>query len=180
MNDDHNQFECGIWDREGSCLIPLALLETLPVFLRKTIPDEYLDLMGHMNIRWYFDMFAKAGRKFFTAHGLGEDYFRQGNFGVFTLKQYIQYFAEVRVGQTVAVHTRLIGRSPKRFHFMHFMINETTSQLAATFEALITHADLNLRRAAPMPAHIAQQFDATLDRDTGLDWAAPVCGAMRL
>ena len=180
MTIDENQLECGIWDREGSCLIPLALLETLPAYLRKTIPAEYLDIMGHMNIRWYFDMFARSGRKFFTSHGLGEDYFRDGKFGVFTLKQYIQYFAEVRVGQTVTVHTRLIGRSDRRFHFMHFMINETTTQLAATFEALITHADLTIRRSAPMPDHIAQQFDATLVRDEALDWEAPVCGAMNL
>ncbi len=69
---------------------------------RKTIPSDYLDIMGHMNIRWYFDLFAKSGRKFFTSHGLDEDYFRGGNFGVFTLKQFIQYLAEVRVGQTVA------------------------------------------------------------------------------
>lgn len=180
MTVENNHNECGIWNREGSCLIPLALLETLPIYHRKTIPADYLDLMGHMNIRWYFDLFAKSGRKFFTAHGLGEDYFRDGNFGVFTLKQYIQYFAEVRVGQTVAIHIRLIDRSDKRFHFMQFMINETTTQLASTFEALITHADLKIRRAAPMPAHIAQLFDTTLAKDQPLDWEAPVCGAMRL
>jgi acyl-CoA thioester hydrolase len=180
MAAEENQLECGIWDRAGSCLIPLARLETLPRYHRKKIPADYLDLMGHMNIRWYFDMFAKSGRKFFTAHGLGEDYFRDGKFGVFTLKQYIQYFAEVRVGQTVAIHTRLIGRSDKRFHFIHIMLNERTSQLAATFEALITHADLKIRRGAPMPAYIAQKFDATLNKDAKLDWEAPVCGVMRL
>jgi acyl-CoA thioester hydrolase len=180
MTVENNQFECGIWDREGSCLIPLALLVALPVYHRKTIPSDYQDIMGHMNIRWYFDLFAKSGRMFFTAHGLDEDYFRGGNFGVFTLKQFIQYFAEVQVGQAVAIHTRLIGRSDKRFHFMHFMINETTTQLAATFEALITHADLKIRRSAPMPAHIAERFDATLAENEKLEWAVPVCGAMRL
>jgi acyl-CoA thioester hydrolase len=158
----------------------LALLESLPFYHRKTIPSDYQDIMGHMNIRWYFDLFARSGRKFFKSHGLDENYFRGGNFGVFTLKQFIQYFAEVRVGQTVAIHTRLIGRSAKRFHFLHFMINETASQLAATFEALITHADLKIRRAAPMPAQIAQKFDVTLAKDETLDWEAPVCGAMRL
>jgi acyl-CoA thioester hydrolase len=136
--------------------------------------------MGHMNIRWYFDLFAKSARKFFASHGLDDDYFRGGKFGVFTLKQFIQYFAEVRVGQTVAIHTRLIARSEKRFQFMHFMINETTSGLASTFEALITHADLKLRLAAPMPAQIAEKFDATLSKDEALDWEAPVCGAIRL
>ncbi len=172
--------ECGIRDKEGSCRIALALFETLPVYHRKTIPSDYQDIMGHMNIRWYFDLFAKSGRKLFAAHGLDEDYFRGGNFGVFTLKQFIQYFAEVRVGQTVTVHTRLIGRSDKRFHFMHFMINETTAQLSATFEALITHVDLKIRRAAPMPAQIAQRFDTTLAKDEILDWEAPICGVMRL
>ncbi len=180
MTVDNNPPECGIWDREGSCLIPLVLLDTLPAYHRKTIPPDYLDIMGHMNIRWYFDLFAKSGRKFFASHGLDEDYFQSGDFGVFTLKQFIQYFAEVRVGQTVVIHTRLIGRSDKRFHFVLFMINETTNQVAATFEALITHVDLKIRRAAPMPARIAQKFDATLARDAVLDWAAPICGAMRV
>ena len=180
MTVENTQFECGIWDREGSCLIPLAFLETLPVYQRKTIPSDYLDIMGHMNIRWYFDLFAKSGRKFFASYGLDDDYFQSGEFGVFTLKQFIQYFAEVHVGQTVAIHTRLVGRSEKRFQFMHFMINETTSRLASTFEALITHADLKLRLAAPMPAQIAQKFDATLAEYASLDWAAPISGAIRL
>ena len=180
MTVDNSQLECGIWDREGSCLLPLERLEALPEYHRKTIPSDYLDIMGHMNIRWYFDLFAVSGRKFFASHGLDPDYFQGGNFGVFTLKQFIQYFAEVRVGQTVAVHTRLIGRSDKRFHFIHFMINETTTQLASTFEALITHADLKIRRSAPMPVQIAQKFDDTLAIDVALDWAAPVCGAMKV
>lgn len=180
MIAENNQFECGIWDREGSCLIPLAKLGVLPVYYRETIPPAYLDIMGHMNIRWYFEMFAKAGHKFFESHGLDKDYFQVQKAGLFALKHFIQYFAEVQAGQTVSVRTRLVGRSDKRFQCMHFMLNETTAQLAATFEALITHADLKIRRSAPMPAHIAKRFDATLTRDDKLDWEAPVCGVMRL
>lgn len=176
----NDQLECGIWDKEGGCLLPLSLLAALPLYYRETIPDEYLDIMGHMNIRWYFELFAIAGRKFSSSHGLDAAYFKGSDAGVFTLKQFIQYFAEVRAGQTVAVHTRLIGRSDKRIHFINFMVNETTEQLAATFEALITHADLKIRRSAPMPARIAENFDTTLAKDEQLDWQAPVCGAMRL
>ena len=180
MTGENKQLECGVWDRSGSCLIPLDLIEQLPQYLRKTIPPDYLDLMGHMNIRWYFDLFARSSRKFFASHGLNEDYFRRGEFGVFTLKQYIQYFAEVQVGQSVSIHTRLLGRSDRRFHFIQFMINESTAQLSSTFEAMITHADLQMRRAAPMPDQIAGKFDATLAKNEKLDWEAPVCGAMRL
>ena len=81
--------------------------------------------------------------------------------------------------QTVAIRTRLIARSDKRFHFMQFMINETKNQLAATFEALITHADLKIRRAAPMPAEIIQRFDATLSENDKLDWEPPISGAIK-
>jgi len=178
MNNE--QLECGIWDREGGCLIPLALLEMLPIYYRETIPEEYLDLMGHMNIRWYFEMFAKAGHKFFASHGLDPVYFKGRKAGIFALKHFIQYFAEVRGGQTVAVRTRLVGRSDKRFQIMHFMLNETTKQLSATFEALITHADLEIRRSASMPTPIAEKLDTTLAKDEKLDWEAPVCGVMRL
>jgi acyl-CoA thioester hydrolase len=180
MTTENDRLECGLRDKENGCMIPLASLEALPVYHRKTIPSDYQDLMGHMNVRWYFDLFAGSGRKFFKSHGLDQDYFRSGKFGVFALKHFIQYFAEVRVGQTVAIHARLVGRSDKRFHFMLFMINETATQLAATFEALITHADLKIRRAAPMPAEIAQKLDTALAEDAALDWETPVCGAMRL
>ena len=161
-------------------MIPLSLLESLPLYHRKTIPSDYQDIMGHMNIRWYFELFARSGRMFFKFHGLDEDYFRGGKFGVFALKHFIQYFAEVRVGQTVAISARLIARSDKRFHFMLFMINETTAQLASTFEALITHADLKIRRSAPMPPQIVQKFDATLAEYESLDWEAPISGAIKL
>ena len=177
---ENDRAECGIWDKANGCMIPLASLATLPVYHRKIIPSDYEDVMGHMNIRWYFDLFARSGRKFFKAHGLDEDYFRDGKFGVFALKHFIQYFAEVRVGQAIGVHARLIARSDKRFHFMQFMINETTTQLASTFEALITHADLKIRRSAPMPAHIVKKLDATLAGDETLDWEAPISGAMTL
>ena len=179
MIDESDQLECGIWAKDRSCIIPLVSLEALPLYHHKTIPSDYQDIMGHMNIRWYFDLFARAGRKFFKFHGLDEEYFNEGEFGVFALKHFIQYFAEVRGGQTVAIRTRLIARSEKRFHFMQFMINETTTQLAATFEALITHADLKIRRAAPMPAEIAQRLDETLAKDITLDWDAPVSGAIK-
>ena len=50
MTVENNQHECGIWDREGSCLLPLALLEALPEYHRKTILSDYLDIMGiYMN-----------------------------------------------------------------------------------------------------------------------------------
>ena len=91
-------------------------LEELPRYHRKTIPTDYLDVMGHMNIKWYMALYDRAAWNFFFAHGLDETYYREQQAGVFAFKHFIQYYAEVRVGQTVAVRTRLLGRSEKRFH----------------------------------------------------------------
>ncbi|RME43642.1 MAG: thioesterase [Caldilineae bacterium] len=159
-------------------MIPVAKLEALPLFHRQTIPPDYLDLMGHMNIRWYMALYDEAAWKFFESIGMDETYCRTNHAGGMALKQFINYYAEVHAGQTVAIRTRILGRSAKRFHFMHFMVNETTGVLASTMEVLGTHADLNTRRTSPLPPQIAANIDAKLAEYRQLDWEAPVCGVI--
>ena len=82
-----NDLACGIWDREGICLVPIASIEELPVYHRETISDRYLDLMGHMNVRWYMALFDQAAWNYYHSLGLNEDYFRRSHTGIFALKQ---------------------------------------------------------------------------------------------
>ena len=175
-----SESECGIWDKTKECLVPLERLAVLPLYHRETIPKTYLDTMGHMNVRWYMALFDTSVWNFFISHKLDETYFAEKQMGVFALKHFIQYFAEVKAGETVAMRIRLLGRTEKRFHFMNFMINETTGKLSAILEVLGTHADLNLRKAVAMPQEIAQKFDARIATDQRLGWKAPLCGAIVL
>ena len=160
-------------------MIPVAKLEALPLFHRETIPPDYLDAMGHMNIRWYMALYDEAGWNFFASFGMDKEYYLGTQAGGFALKHFIQYLAEVRVGETVALRIRLLGRSAKRIHYMHFMINETTGVLASTMEVLGTHADMKIRRTSPFPPALAARLDTTLDAQRRLDWEAPVCGFIR-
>ena len=172
--------ECGIWARKDICLVPLENIAVLPLYHRETIPPEYLDAMGHMNVRWYMAVFDTAVWEFFKSYGLDQDYFTREQSGVFALKHVIQYYAEVKQGETVGIRVRLLGRSDKRFHFMAFMINETTGKLASTLEVLGTHADLSIRRGSPLPPVIQNKIDAKLAEDAALGWEAPVSGAITL
>ncbi len=160
-------------------MIDITPLQSLPRFHRETIPASYLDVMGHMNIRYYMGIFDEAAWGFFAHFGMTLDYYQAENSGAFALEQHIRYLAEVHVGETVAVHTRLLGRSAKRIHFMHFMLNETTNTLAATLEVIASHADTRQRRTSPFPPSIAAQLDAILAAHGRLDWPAPVCGVLR-
>jgi acyl-CoA thioester hydrolase len=153
-------------------------LELLPLFHRTRITNEYLDAMGHMNIRWYMAIFDDAAWKFFASFGMNEAYFQTERGGGFALQQFVQYLAEVREGETVAVRTRILGRSAKRVHFMHFMQNESTGHLACTLEVLGAHADMVTRRITPYPTRIARQIDAILLAHEQLNWDAPVCGVI--
>jgi acyl-CoA thioester hydrolase len=171
---------CGIHDKADGCLVTMEQVNQLPLYYRKTVHPDYLDAMGHMNIRWYMALFDDSTWPFFEAAGLTEDYFKRCNAGAFTLRQFIQYWSEVQAGHQVAVRIRFLGRSDKRYHIMHFMINESTNQVAAALESLGTHADLTRRRSSPLPEAIAERFDIFLEQSRRLDWEAPVCGAITL
>lgn len=151
----------------------------LRCFYQTTIPEEYLDVMGHMNIRHYMGLFDQAAWRFFAAFGMDEAYYHSTDGGAFALEQHIRYLAEVKVGETVAIYTRVNGRTAKRIHFIHFMVNETTEKLAAILETVTSHANTTTRRTSPFPAEIAAAIDALIADHQKLEWAVPLCGVIR-
>jgi len=169
---------CGYWDKMKTCQVAMADITELPSYHRQTIPQAYMDKMGHMNVRYYMTVFDRATWRMFADYGLDDAYFSTTGNGVFMLKQFIQYFAEVRPDETVVVYTRILGLTDRRIQLMHFMANQDSHELAAIVESLITHANLKVRRAAPMPAEIAARFASRLDKDQQREWDSPVSGMM--
>ena len=151
----------------------------LPVNLEAVIPESYLDDMGHMNVMWYTHLFSEATGGLFDRVGLTRAYFEANQTGTFALEHHLRFLSEVRAGQPVAVRTRLLGRSAKRVHFMHFMIKVEGDVVAATEEAVGSHVDLRVRRTSPLPAGIAAALDRMLAEHSRLPWEPPVCGVMR-
>ena len=160
--------------------VTLSQLEQLPLTYRATVTDGHLDLMGHMNVRHYLGFFDDATWHLFAGFGMDHHYYTTSGNGSFALQQFIFYLAEVRADETIAIRSRLHGRTDKRFHFTHFMVNETTGKLAATVEMLGSHANLTIRRTSPFPPSIAASIDTLLAEHHQLDWPAPLCGAITL
>ena len=154
-------------------------LAGLPITLQCHIPENYRDEMGHMNVMWYTHLFSSAFEQFAEEFGFGEAYFRTNQMGSFALETHVRYLAEVRIGQHVTVRSRVLGRSEKRIHFMHFMTIDETEALAATQEHVGAHIDMRIRRMAPLPPQITERFDKLVAQQNALGWAAPVCGVMR-
>ncbi|MBW8011944.1 MAG: thioesterase [Chloroflexi bacterium] len=153
-------------------------LTKLPITYQKTIPKDYLDIMGHMNVMWYTHLFDEATFNFFSLVGMDKDYHTKSGFGAFALEQHTRYRAEVRALESVTMHSRALGISAKRFHFMHFMVKDETSVLAATAEFIGTHVDLGIRRTAQIPKNIHAAYEELTSQHSQLDWDAPTCGVM--
>lgn len=159
-------------------VIPLSSITMLAPIYRLTIPPEYEDENGHMNMRWYLAVFDEAGYPLVAGLGLTQDFHRANHTGGYDLEHHIHYLNEVHVGDHVTVYARLLGRSAKRIHYMMFLVNETSGKLAAIFECVNSFADLTQRRTAPYPPHISARIDALLAEHQALGWDAPVCGVM--
>jgi len=153
-------------------------LEPLPILYQGIVPAEYLDVMGHMNVRHYLSLFDEAAWDFFVGFGMDQAYYESGQGGAFALQHFINYRAEVHHNDELTIRGRILGRSIKRVHFMLFIVNETQGKLAATLESLGSHADLIQRRTSPFPATIADNIDTILAQHTQLNWQAPVCGVI--
>jgi acyl-CoA thioester hydrolase len=158
--------------------ITVADVEMLPVNYQQRITESYLDDYRHMNVMWYTHLFSCALDDIFQRVGLTQEYFEANHTGTFALEGHVRYINEVRVGQQVSIRTRAVGRSDRRFHFLHFMTNDDTGKLSATLEAIGTHVDLRIRRSAPFPPQVAAAFDQLLAEHAKLPWLPPVCGAM--
>jgi len=154
-------------------------VQQLPLTHQATIPEDYLDSMGHMNVMWYTHLFAHAMGGIFKWIGMNRDYFVDNQTGSFALKQYVDYLIEVRFGEEISIHTRLLGRSSKRIHLMHFMINNSGESLASTSEVLLTHIDMRIRRSSPFSAEIADSIDRLLAVHDALHWSAPLAGPIK-
>jgi acyl-CoA thioester hydrolase len=159
---------------------PLVDLRQLPLTFEATVDPQHLDLMDHMNIMWYTHFFDRAIWGFYETFGFGQEYHTTSGFGSFGLEMYTRHLAELRAGDRIRIYTRAIARNAKLIHYIHFMERERDGQLAATSELLGIHIDLATRRNAPLPEHIGTALDEIIARHRGLDWPAPLSGAIRV
>jgi len=151
-----------------------------PVCLRRTIPEEYLDLNQHMNMRWYVALFDDAGDTLHDHIGLTREFRRASGTGTMDLEHHTWFLNEVLAGSQVCVYARMVARSAKMIHYLMFMVNESTGKVAAHFECVNALVDLAARKTTPYPGEILTRIDAMLAEQSRLSWKPPVSGAMRV
>jgi acyl-CoA thioester hydrolase len=156
----------------------LDQIRELPVQLTLTIPPEWEDRNGHVNVQFYLALYELGGWVVLEEVGIHEEWFQQRQVSQFDLEHHLNFRAELAVGDEVRTYSRVLGRSDKCFHGMYFIVNETSGRLAATLEYISASVDLSTRRITPFPEELADGLDLLLENHRELGWAAPVCGLM--
>jgi acyl-CoA thioester hydrolase len=154
------------------------ILALEPPCLRIIVPAAWADVNGHMNMRWYVAIFDDAGDELHARIGLTPDFHQRHKTGTVDLEHHTNFLHEIMPGESVAVYAWLVARSPKRLHYLMFLVNETKGELAAIFECMNGFIDLAIRRTAPFPPEVLAKLDAWIEKDTNLDWPPPVSGSM--
>lgn len=124
-----------------------------------TVPPEFQDENGHMNIRHYFDLASRVIADRYEEFGVTDDYRAEGH-GFFTVENVAKYHAECHVGDVLSVHLTGEPLSGKAVRSTAYIVNETTDTLACTFTSIAVHVDLNTRRSAPMGAELLGRITA--------------------
>jgi acyl-CoA thioester hydrolase len=131
----------------------------LPIMHQATIPESYLDDMGHMNVMWYTHLFGQSTGGLFDLIGLTDQYFQANNAGSFALEQRFRYLAEVRVGEKVTLRSGVLGHTAKLLHAIHIMTKGDSDVIAATGEFIGAHVDMRVRRTSAFPPGILESLD---------------------
>ena len=156
----------------------LNQVRELPPLLTLTIPADWQDINGHVNVQYYLRIYDLAGEPLMRLFGVDESHFHDDKFGYFDLEHHLWYLAEMHVGDVVTAHFRFLRQTAKRFHGVMFIANQTRGSLAAALEFVTSGADLRTRRTTPLSATVARSLTGLIDQHSRLAWAAPVCGAI--
>jgi len=128
------------------------ILESAPIRTRtRTVPPEWIDYNGHMNLAYYAMAFDQLSDEIFDALGVGASLARDSRMGPMALQTQVHYLGELLEGEAFACDFQVLDADAKRMHFFMTMIKPETGEVAATFESLTMNVDLEARRSAPYP-----------------------------
>ncbi len=128
----------------------------------RTVPEEWIDYNGHMNVSYYSLAFDQAIDEVFeTVLGIGISHTKKVNQGPYVLQNNLHYLDEFLEGAEFNVNFQLIDFDSKRLHVFLEMTN-ASGKICATSEQLLMNVDLTKRRSAPYPEWVIQRLAGVL------------------
>lgn len=124
-----------------------------------TVAPEWIDIYGHMNASRYFNVFIDEGFTLMEDLGLGRTYTRDFRCGIFAVSAQIQYQSELKLADVLRIRMRVLQVDRIRLLVLSEMLDEERGKVAATFEQLSVHVNLNTRKATPFSNAMRERIE---------------------
>lgn len=144
-------------------------IDTPYALARATVQHDWIDYNGHMNVGYYHVAFDLAAEPFFEWLGLDQRYRKASGASTFALESHLNFLREIKEGEEIRFEARLLAFDHKRVHFYQEMFHVAEGFLAASYESVSAHVDMNVRKTAPMPQVLQARLQKVLDAHKSLE-----------
>jgi carnitine 3-dehydrogenase len=129
------------------------------------VEPEWIDYNEHLTEWAYLKLFGDATDVVLAKIGAGADYVASGH-SWYTVESHIRHLGQARLGEPVAVLSRVLAADAKRLHLFHEMISIKQDAVIATAEHMLVHVDARAGKSVPASeamqatarAHVAAQI----------------------
>lgn len=153
-------------------------LSALPELARVTVPQEWEDLNGHVNVKHHLGMYDLTSDAMLELLGVSAEWVRRERVGLVDLEHHIWFQRELFVGEQVALHLRLTAHDSRRAQGVMFLLNCADGIVASAIEFLSLAVQLDERRAVPFPEVVHGRLATLLHQHDALDWPTLRSGAI--
>ncbi|WP_419905717.1 thioesterase family protein [Kiloniella sp.] len=147
--------------------IQLRAVDPLVTY-RGTVPVDWLDYNGHMNVSYYMSVFCDATDGFLEFFGVDPVYRNKTKCSTFVVENHVNYLRELHLESKMRVETRLLGFDNKKLSYHHSLYNADEGYLAATSEWISVHVNLETRSSCPMNEELKRNLDKILKLQNSL------------
>jgi carnitine 3-dehydrogenase len=123
------------------------------------VAADWIDYNQHMTEWAYLKLFGDATDVVLSAIGAGPDYVASG-YSYYTVETHIRHLGQAKLGERVAVRTRVLAADGKRLHLFHEMTSEDQDAIIATAEHMAVHVDAGAGKSAPAAADVVTAAQA--------------------
>jgi acyl-CoA thioester hydrolase len=114
-----------------------------------TVPPEWIDRNGHVNVTYYLVASEQATAGLYGELGLDEAMRARSGCGMFAAEHHMIYKTELRESDRMLVTALLLDCSDNGIHFLNCILRGSDRVLAAAVENLELHVNLAKRRVEP-------------------------------
>ncbi|WP_229631941.1 MULTISPECIES: thioesterase family protein [Pseudomonas] len=123
------------------------------------VAAEWTDYNGHLRDAFYLLLFSYGTDGFMDRIGLDEAGRQVTGCSLFTLECHLNFLHEVKQGEAVEVHTRVLAHDHKRVHLYHSLHRPGGGEALAASEQMLLHVTLDGPRSAPFAQHASEMLN---------------------